>query len=1117
MERMNWLSRLASRGPGHRAPQGASLQTPVMADPETCLMVLKNHWSQVVRILERQGPRAAPGGADDLSAVRNHTYQMLTLLAEDRASPSAPTAPGPLLEFALREDLLTRVLAWQLQWDEFGDGVEERRAEQLKLFEMLVSEARQPLLRHGPVREALLVLLDACGRPVPSSPALDEGLVLLLSQLCVCLAREPSLLEFFLQPPPEPGAAPRLLLFSRLVPFVHREGTLGQQARDALLLLMALSAGSPTVGHYIADHSYFCPVLATGLSALYSSLPRKIEVPGDDWHCLRREDWLGVPALALFLSSLEFCNAVIQVAHPLVQKQLVDYIHNGFLVPVMGPALHKTSVEEMIASTAYLELFLRSISEPALLRTFLRFLLLHRHDTHTILDTLVARIGSNSRLCMVSLSLFRTLLNLSCEDVLLQLVLRYLVPCNHVMLSQKPAVRDVDLYGRAADKFLSLIPRCCRHRAPSPPRPEHASWARGGPSREAGRREDTTGMAWVLGESSERPGRGWEGGGGCERPSSPGRLLRARRAAPDRQQRSLASQPGRCLSSPLVSCTLLFLSFLGCWGWERAADAGRRPSGGGESAVWIGPGSLRPCGLRSVPVESQVASCTSVSAIPLVCFPSAGPGSPSVDSSSVVTVPRPSTPSRLALFLRQQSLGGSEAPAPAPRSPGLAASPASSPGRRPSPAEEPGELEDNYLEYLREARRGVDRCVQACRAWSAPYDGERPPPEPSPLGSRTKKRSLLAEEDGDNAGEGEEEELGGGGLAGGAREGPGHLPPPQLNGVPGPWPEGAKKVRRVPQEGAGELPEGTPEAVAGLEGFGQELRELEVALSNGGAGSEPSLEPSLPLEEEEAYESFACPPEPPGPFLSSPLRTLNQLPSQPFTGPFMAVLFAKLENMLQNSVYVNFLLTGLVAQLACHPQPLLRSFLLNTNMVFQPSVKSLLQVLGSVKNKIESFAASQEDFPALLSKAKKYLVARGKLDWTEGSAAGPAPRRSDSLVKSRRPSLGELLLRHAHSPTRARQAAQLGIQPGRDSGGLGLGGGSPGASTPVLPPRGGTPERQGEALRVKNAVYCAVIFPEFLKELAAISQAHAVTSPFLLDSSEEAPGPPVSGFGPLNP
>ena len=186
----------------------------VILSPYLGFLLFSVRIPQVVRILERQGPRAAPGGADDLSAVRNHTYQMLTLLAEDRTVSSVPTAPGPLLEFALREDLLTRVLTWQLQWDELGDGVEERRAEQLKLFEMLVSEARQPLLRHGPVREALLILLDACGRPVPSSTALDEGLVLLLSQLCVCLAREPSLLEFFLQPPSEPGAAPRLLLFS---------------------------------------------------------------------------------------------------------------------------------------------------------------------------------------------------------------------------------------------------------------------------------------------------------------------------------------------------------------------------------------------------------------------------------------------------------------------------------------------------------------------------------------------------------------------------------------------------------------------------------------------------------------------------------------------------------------------------------------------------------------------------------------------------------------------------------------------------------------------------------------------------------------------------------------
>lgn len=38
---------------------------------------------------------------------------------------------------------------------------------------------------------------------------------------------------------------------------------------------------------------------------------------------------------------------------------------------------------------------------------------------------------------------------------------RYLVPCTHLMVSQASHVTDVDHYGRSAEKFLSLIPRCC--------------------------------------------------------------------------------------------------------------------------------------------------------------------------------------------------------------------------------------------------------------------------------------------------------------------------------------------------------------------------------------------------------------------------------------------------------------------------------------------------------------------------------------------------------------------------------------------------------------------------------------------------------------------------------
>lgn len=102
------------------------------------------------------------------------------------------------------------------------------------------------------------------------------------------------------------------------------------------------------------------------------------------------------------------------------------------------------------------------------------------------------------------------------------------------------------------------------------------------------------------------------------------------------------------------------------------------------------------------------------------------------------------------------------------------------------------------------------------------------------------------------------------------------------------------------------------------------------------------------------------------------------------------------------------------------------------------------------------------------------------------------------LVKSRKPSLGDLILRHTNSPTRARHAAQLALAHVRDGGqslhsALFRGGG--GGGTSGL-------EKQAEALRVKNAVYSAVIFCEFLKELAALAQEHAVTLPF--PQSQEA-------------
>ena len=55
-------------------------------------------------------------------------------------------------------------------------------------------------------------------------------------------------------------------------------------------------------------------VLATGLSALYSSLPTNVQLTEDDWHSPLSQFELVVPELKKFLQTLSYCNSVLQVS-----------------------------------------------------------------------------------------------------------------------------------------------------------------------------------------------------------------------------------------------------------------------------------------------------------------------------------------------------------------------------------------------------------------------------------------------------------------------------------------------------------------------------------------------------------------------------------------------------------------------------------------------------------------------------------------------------------------------------------------------------------------------------------------------------------------------------------
>lgn len=253
------------------------------------------------------------------------------------------------------------------------------------------------------------------------------------------------------------------------------------RARDGLLLCMSLSKKNKNVASYILEKSNFSVLAATGLNGLYSVLPNildDISVP--DWHCLTPDDVNDIKGLSTFVTSLEFSNAVAQVAHPSIKKQLQEFLYRGFLIPVLGPALLQTNLDEQVAATAYLQLILRTVTEPGLLYAVLRFLIEMEYDGHRLMHILIQRIATERELCLVSLSLFETMVNLNCEDIMLELVFQHLQPCLHLMLSQRRMTLPLDPHCQSFEKLLNLAPHCCE--LPSSPRTDNVHWNHyGGP------------------------------------------------------------------------------------------------------------------------------------------------------------------------------------------------------------------------------------------------------------------------------------------------------------------------------------------------------------------------------------------------------------------------------------------------------------------------------------------------------------------------------------------------------------------------------------------------------------------------------------------------------------
>ncbi|KAG7486328.1 hypothetical protein JOB18_029492 [Solea senegalensis] len=1064
-------------------------------DPETCMIVFKNHWAQVVKILEKHEPgrsstgalsflsghggsgalRLGPIPADEASAVQNYVEHMLFLLMEEEAGKGG--AMGPILEFVVLEGVMERLFLWSLR----RQFTEDMKLEQLRMYQMLLSQAKQPLLHHKPVLRPLMMLLASCAGPGTDSGGVVEAeLVLLLYQLCVALVKDSSVLELFFHTSEDQGAA-NFLLFSLLIPYTHRQGSVGQQARDALLLIMSLSASEPRVAQHISENTYFCPVLATGLSGLYSSLPARLQVYSEDWHCLEQADWQQVPALVHFLHSLDFCSAVTRVAHPSVRSQLLGYIYNGFLVPVLAPALHKLTVEEVMTTTAYLDLFLRSIFEPALLQIFLSFILLHTHDSVQILDTLVSRVNTPFQLGTVSLALFRTLIGLFCEDVMLQLVFRYLIPCSHLSRKQLSSLKQRDCHASSATSFLLLMPSWCPvnlHNTNS--HSEHIHWAKGadlsvsdsvGYWRGSDFLMDVNYLHYLFDarqaiSTSHRACRLWSAPYDGINPSpegsrsdTPGGDVKDQEEEEDGEEEiiqrvtsppSLAISPTPSSSDKQTGRVSSALELE--WDDDIFADDEPSSSATTNSGIANGGVTVGACVLAPAPpLPPQHIQEMRRSAIKLVNGSYVEESEFQDDILVYDLVAQKDT--KAALLERIMAANQCRSIKYGHRASLTMTSTVAA-----MLAKSRGEYHGKEVEEEDEKNRLDVRGEQERRqAFTSGFN----------------KNSNFIEEC-DNAEDEQSSQkscsLNNFTTVNQRKQQKQHLTPCSLtNMLPSSHKEAEQRSTFLSETTARSL------SLPDNNSFLSQYHKLMLSL-----GAEPdfdditdnisifrrrvrALRQKLEEEDDEGLGEES--------FFSSSLDDSEEEEEEegeetrrygvPFTGPFISVLLSRLENLLENSIAVNLLVTGILAQLASYPQPLLRSFLLGTDTKHnQTNVRTLYQVLVSVHDQIERYVASRPEYPGLVAQAWRFLLAKDQ----DSKFRESLESQGGTSVVPQEPRLPNGSVRNCVAPPPVSALPPC----------------------PAIPPQ------------AKSRVFAIVLYAEFLKELAAVAQEHSVA----LDCSE---------------
>lgn len=170
------------------------------------------------------------------------------------------------------------------------------------------------LLRNQQISRPIALLLskyaDDINKGKVVNAKFEATLVSVSWYVCVLIMNQPSYLDQYYDVATV-DMEPKFPLMTLLIQNLHRSGRQGQTSRDNLKLLMSLAKENQLLTHYIALQSNFCPIVATGLSAVYSDLPRLLPKHIEEAGVISALDLGAFKDVENFVTSLEFCDSVL--------------------------------------------------------------------------------------------------------------------------------------------------------------------------------------------------------------------------------------------------------------------------------------------------------------------------------------------------------------------------------------------------------------------------------------------------------------------------------------------------------------------------------------------------------------------------------------------------------------------------------------------------------------------------------------------------------------------------------------------------------------------------------------------------------------------------------------